>query len=164
MTVALRIFPAAQESPSETLSLLNFYYCPPTELPEGNAFSRVCHSVCPWGVFPCDHYLWCLGLHCIAPPPTATDMWQPTLDTCSDLFTWGPLHSGVTSGGGHWSKYSLQLGGTHPTGMLSCLLLSFYLLFNREEISLQFYQFVFTVKPVALLPTCILLWSKNFKY
>ena len=28
----------------------------------------------------------------------------------------------MTLGGGHWSRYSLQAGGMHPTGMLSCIL------------------------------------------
>ena len=58
---------------------------------------------------PCDHWAWCLGPHCtgtlsssdtrpgLPPPaprhqtlacPLATDIWY-TLETCSNLFTWG---------------------------------------------------------------------------
>ena len=41
------------------------------------------------GSSPCDHYLWCIGPHCTYPSPT-TDIWQSSVETCSNLFTWGP--------------------------------------------------------------------------
>ena len=79
-------------------------------------------SVClfqRWRVSPCDHCTWWIGSLCtvtpppipcynpprhetwesLAPPP-AGDIWWPSLETCSNLFTWGPTPSG--------------------TGMLSC--------------------------------------------
>ena len=69
-------------------------------------------SVClftRWRVSPCDHYPWFIGSLCTATPPpipcynpprhetwdslallTASDTWWPSLETCSNLFTWGP--------------------------------------------------------------------------
>ena len=56
------------------------------------------------------------------PTPVLTSGGQP--ETCSNFFTC--RHSPrATSGGGHWSTYGLQAGGTHATGMLSC---KYYLL------------------------------------
>ena len=53
-----------------------------------------------------------------------TDIWWSSLDTCSNLFTWGPNTplppAVVISTGGHWNMYSWQADGRHPTGMLSC--------------------------------------------
>ena len=61
---------------------------------------------------PCHHYTWCIGTHCtdsplaLAPPRHQTwglpyaspsypgsDNWWPSLETCSNLFTWGPPNS-----------------------------------------------------------------------
>ena len=56
---------------------------------------------------PCDHYPWCIGPHCITPsahyltpprtwdltvflPSPTSDIWWPSLKTCSNLFTSGP--------------------------------------------------------------------------
>ena len=65
------------------------------------------------------------------PPPPTSD-----LETCSLLETLGANHwrpvkicpledltprTVLTASGGHWNTYGLQAGGTHPTGMLSCL-------------------------------------------
>ena len=69
--------------------------------------------------------------------PAATDIWWPPWETCWNMFREDPLvvPSGgqynrhvqtcslkktpvVTSGG----RYSWQVGGMHPTGMLSCLM------------------------------------------
>ena len=56
-----------------------------------------------------------VALFSLALPP-ATDIWWPSLETFSNLFTWGL----VLTSGSHWSTYSWQAGGTHPTGLLSC--------------------------------------------
>ena len=39
--------------------------------------------------------------------PPASNIWWCSLETCSNLFIWGPTTLGVTSGGGHrnWSTY-----------------------------------------------------------
>ena len=58
-------------------------------------------------------------------PPT-TDIWWISLETCSNLFTWGPTppppppQPVLTSGDGHQNTYGWQAGGTHPTGVVSC--------------------------------------------
>ena len=65
----------------------SYYNHPTTKLREGNAFSLVCLSFCRgWGV-PWDHYPWCIIPHCTGPSPSASDIWWPTLETCSKLFT-----------------------------------------------------------------------------
>ena len=49
-------------------------------------------------------------------PPLATDIWQSSMETCSNFFTWGPTSPPppvLTTSFGH------RAGGTHPTGMLS---------------------------------------------
>ena len=59
-------------------------------------------------------------------PSPAADIWWSSLETCSNLFAWGPTPPPVLiSSGGHWNTYSWQAGGTHPTGMLSCITKSF---------------------------------------
>ena len=57
--------------------------------------------------------------------PLATDIWWSSLETCSiqtcsleDL----PLPV-LTPCGGQRNPYSWKVGGTHPTGMLSCLMM-----------------------------------------
>ena len=47
-------------------------------------------------------------------------MWWPSLETSSNLFTWGPHSQLVLTPGGHWSIFGWQAGGTHPISMLSC--------------------------------------------
>ena len=46
----------------------------------------------------------------------------------------------ATSGSGHWnwSTYSFQAGGTHPTGMLSCLCIIFTVIFPRFRFNADF--------------------------
>ena len=57
--------------------------------------------------------------------PTATDIWWSILETCSlvHLRTHLPTHLILRPSGGHQNTYGLQVGGTHPTGMLSCFLI-----------------------------------------
>ena len=55
----------------------------------------------------------------LAPP--ASDIWWPSLEICSSLSLVTPL-TVLTSGGQSTYSYSWQEGGTHPTGMLSCLM------------------------------------------
>ena len=89
-------------------------YCPPTKLSEGNVFTGLCVSVHMGSPF--DHYPWCIGPHCAAPPPRhktwgppipvlppqdmrpgnpshtptpsspTSDIWWPLLETCSNLY------------------------------------------------------------------------------
>ena len=51
--------------------------------------------------------------------PHASDIWWPSLQTCSNLFTWGPP-SPVQTSGDHQSMYGCSACGTHPTRILSC--------------------------------------------
>ena len=84
-------------------------------------------------------------------PHSATDIWWPTLETCSNLFS-----PGATSGGGHWSAYGLQGGNTHPTGMLPrmccCESMNFKKFFSRNITSFKFKHFV---------PQCFVLHKKS---
>ena len=98
---------------------------------------------------------WCFQPHCTPPPlvqvpsygiplywvpapPSSVqgpglrfsdnDIWWSRLDTCSNLYTWGP-HSTVSPEPTHadtwWlATYGGQEGGTDPSGMLSWLLKS----------------------------------------
>ena len=114
-------------------SFSKFFLRPSRKLREGNVFSRVGLSVCR-GV-PCDHYPWCIKPHFIGLPPPdmdvtgqgppGSDVWWPSLETCSNLFTSGPsTHVDI------WRilKHILlaQVGGTHPSGMLSWLMQWYY--------------------------------------
>ena len=66
---------------SKTKSFLhtfkNNFYRPPWKLREGNVLIRACPSFClRVGRVPCDHFPWCIGIHCFlffksftAPPP-----------------------------------------------------------------------------------------------
>ena len=104
------------------------YYRPPTKFLEGNVFSCICPSFCPWGGGP----MWLItmmhwtSLHWAphsphpnmkphwtgtlsALPPghgtsldqdpwphsPAKDIWWPSLETCSNLFTSGPPGAGI---------------------------------------------------------------------
>ena len=72
----------------------SFFYHPPTNLHAGNVFSHVCLSFCLQGRGP----MWSLRMiHWTSlyrdPPvqgPLASYIWWPRLETCSNLFTWGP--------------------------------------------------------------------------
>ena len=59
------------------------------KLREGNVFSHVCLSVHrgwgEWDIY--GHYSWYIGPHC-----TGTPYWRPPLETCWNLFNWGPPH------------------------------------------------------------------------
>ena len=55
--------------------------------------------------------------------PLASDIWWPSLETSSNLFTMGPMHNlpptpSVLKSGGQ-SMYSWQVGSIHTTGRLS---------------------------------------------
>ena len=52
----------------------------------------------------------------------ASDIWWPSLETCSNLFH-GPDCTGrlpVLTSGGHWGMFGWQVSSKHPTEMLSC--------------------------------------------
>ena len=69
-------------------------------------------------LYPLDIRPWTLQ------PPSASDIWLLSLDTCSNLFICGIL--GVTTGGRYWSTC-----GKHPIGMLSCYIVVNY--FGAKE-------------------------------
>ena len=50
--------------------------------------------------------------------PPASDIWWPRLQTCSKLFTCGPPPRPPVLRCG--STYGQNVGGMHPTGLLSC--------------------------------------------
>ena len=53
-------------------------------------------------------------------PTPASDIWWSLLETCSNLFTSDPTGADIWWLLKHvWSE---QMGGTHPTGMLPCVL------------------------------------------
>ena len=124
-------------------------YRPPTKLREGSVFRRVCPSFCPQGQgVPCDHYPWCIGIGLPTPPSLLPWTWdfivqwsswpQPFLHMGPHCCKGSLL---VTSGDQGWRPVqtclpedtpqpcwhlvlrmyirSVQMGGTHPTGMLS---------------------------------------------
>ena len=84
-----------------------------------------CQFVCLQGA-PCDHYPWCIGPHHTGTPsvqgpcPLCTGFWPPLyrvhspagdiwwtrLETCSNLFTWGPTSPRVLKSGDYWNMYS----------------------------------------------------------
>ena len=61
--------------------------------------------------------IWCGTLPASTPP--TTDSWLPSMESCSNLFPWGP--SLLLTFGGYWTTYGWKTGGTHPIRMLSCL-------------------------------------------
>ena len=103
-------------------------YRPSTKLREGNTFNRVCPWFCPGGpMWPLTMVHWA-SLY-TAPPfssdmiphwTPASDIWWPSLEICSNLFTSGRTPTGADI----WSLLkhirSAQAGSTHPPGMLSC--------------------------------------------
>ena len=92
------------------------YLSPTNEVAGKFSVMSVCHSVHGEGTgcILCDHYPWCNGPHCTV--TTGGKDWRP-VQTCSleDL-----PHPLVLTSDGYWSTYSWKVGGTHPTGMLSC--------------------------------------------
>ena len=54
--------------------------------------------------------------------PSLTNIWWPSLETSSNLFTWDPHPQEWRLVTGHWSTSGFQAGNTHPTGMLSWFL------------------------------------------
>ena len=56
--------------------------------------------------------------------PSASDIWRPSLEICSNLFI-GPHCTAppplILTSGDHWGTYNCQADSTHPTGMLPCL-------------------------------------------
>ena len=80
-------------------------FFPPTEWREGNVFSCVCLSVCLSTVKGSHMFITYDVLDLTVKPPPhpsplqtwdmdphlpASDIWWPSLETCSKLFTWGP--------------------------------------------------------------------------
>ena len=116
------------------------FYCWPTKLRKGNVFICVCLSlILSRGGVPCDHYPWCIGPHDTITPHAPLQPHPKYIQTCS---TWTSLYKDT-----FWSRwrsvqicslvepqckhmvateaitYGRQADGTHPIGMLSCLLL-----------------------------------------
>ena len=83
-------------------------------------FTFVCLPFCSGGRgSPCDHYPWCIGTW--VPDMglltlTSTEIWWSSLETCSNLFIWGPTPPLQLSYriGVYGTAYSWQSGGTHP--------------------------------------------------
>ena len=51
------------------IGTIGLFYCPPTKLLKGNAFTGICMSFCLGERVPCDHYPRCIGYHCIGSRP-----------------------------------------------------------------------------------------------
>ena len=115
--------------------LWQYIYRPPTKWQEGNVFSCVYPSFCPLvALLPMNHWTSQYrvplqpqqpldirhGTYLDPSPDPASDTWWPSLETCSNLFTWWPPHTEIW-----WppKKRRLAVSGTHPTGMLPCILL-----------------------------------------
>ena len=123
----------------------------PTELREGNVFSRVCLSVNRGS--PRDHYPWCIARHykaTVTPTSTRHGTLRPHLllltsagHHCRPIQTCS-THPVLRSG--NWNTYGWQAAGTYPTGIPCCwiLVLAVYLLFmllfpvlTRSKVSRQ---------------------------
>ena len=68
---------------------------------------RSCGKIMFSQVPPCDHYLWCIVTY---PHYHTWDIPLSPLDTCSNLFTWGPIphrywHLAMTTKGGQCASY-----------------------------------------------------------
>ena len=62
--------------------------------------------------------------HCTQTPIPTCDIWWRSLETCSNLFIWGPTpypKTNVQSWQQKMKQLGFQAAGMHPTGMLSCL-------------------------------------------
>ena len=95
------------------------HYRPPTKLRESNVFMRVCLSrgthvtMIHWASLyrglphpqPKSLQTWDLRPPRLHPGSPASDIWWPPLETCSNLFTSGPIPTV------HWADISL---GRHP--------------------------------------------------
>ena len=142
------LFLTTSEGNIKSVYYLHIYH-PPTELWEGNVFSCMCLSsgLSPRAnvpMWPLPMMPWTslyrasssqtsdLGPTCpqfldIRPGnpsiPSLCCYWH-LVAIIGDLFKHVRLRKPlprVTSGYGHWRTHSFQVGGTHPTGMLSCL-------------------------------------------
>ena len=113
----------------------NNYYHLPTMLREGNVFTGVCYVTTTHDALdlivqpPSKHGTW--GPRKSRLPLQTWDIWTlrtplvTSVQTYSlDLTVPDPylpnLPPPVLTSVGHWSMYSWQAGGTHPTGILSC--------------------------------------------
>ena len=66
-------------------------------------------SVCSWVGGPMTHDPRTPahnGSHCAWTPYSASDIWLPSLEICSNLFTSGPTSPLVLTFGGYWNMYS----------------------------------------------------------
>ena len=131
---------------------------PPRKLREGNVFTHVCLFTKERG------YPWCMDPP--NPKPPTSEIWWPSLETCSNFFTWGPLPV-LTSGGR--STHGWQAGGTHPTGMLSCFCCTYTGITQSSSVHVsissgfdwnfsQWSSFTCSSVLVSRHPYCTLLW------
>ena len=132
-------------------------YRPQTKLREG-IYAEAC--LCSRGGLR--GTMWPLSMMATYPPPhpilrdmgprylpPATDTWWSSLETCSNLFTWGPTPIVLTPSGGHWNMYSWQACDTHPTEMLYCWWLvsgSFWLFAPKFWEVMVTYELIFCAK------------------
>ena len=110
----------------------------------------VCLPFC-WGRVPCDHYPWSIAPHCtghqtwdltvqgppgpkFCPGPPTGNIWWPSLETCSKLFTSGAPSLVLTSGG-YWSTYGQHKLVVHI--LLECFLVHYWL-YVRDGNSAEF--------------------------
>ena len=80
--------------------------------PDSGVAGRLCYQMCVSVSLSIGGPMWplpmiiCTSLYKSPPqiwdPLTPSDIWWPLLETCSNLFTWGPSPLGLTSDG-HWS-------------------------------------------------------------
>ena len=82
------------------------------------------------GGFPCDYYPWCIGPYfapsvqgpttCTGPQPCslASDIQLPRLETCSNLFTWGPHCTVPTNTDIWWLAIKARLVSEQSVGIL----------------------------------------------
>ena len=112
-------------------SRLNFYR-PPTKLPEGNVFTSVCLSPggIGWASLVPGPFFWeasIPGPRSLPGGEYAGGRWVPRGEYSGDEYPTGvgtqPLL--LTPSGSHQNMYGWRAGGTHPTGMLSCLVRNF---------------------------------------
>ena len=116
------------------------FVTPANEFGEGNVFTGVC-------LFTGGRYITCIMVNYLSPPgirPWDLPLPLPTSDLGTypyphcwhlvvitrNLFklvylrTYPTPQPALISSGGHWNTYGWQVGGTRPTGMLSCSLCS----------------------------------------
>ena len=93
--------------------LWTFYY---RKLSEGNVFTGVCHSFCPWG---------CLPSHNAMGKQTAPGMHALTRRQ-TPLGMHPHRHAPLSENRPPPTRYSQPTGGTHPTGMHTCFLWKYF--------------------------------------